>query len=117
MADLYAATLFPPTPSESVLGATGLDTSATLAEASANLAALHPQVQRNLAEIEYDWLAAVLERLFLILFRLGDNQIRMQTIDFLQFPLLPDVTGHQRDWPLLLVLHLRGFGREELINK
>ena len=80
MADLYAATLFPPTPSESVLGATGLDTSATLAEASANLAALHPQVQRNLAEIEYDWLAAVLERLFLILFRLGDNQMRIQTI-------------------------------------
>uniref|UniRef100_A0A1I8BKC5 Neur_chan_LBD domain-containing protein n=1 Tax=Meloidogyne hapla TaxID=6305 RepID=A0A1I8BKC5_MELHA len=27
-----------------------------------------PQIQRNLAEIEYDWLAAVIERMFLILF-------------------------------------------------
>lgn len=116
MADLYATTLFPPTPSESVLGATGLETSATLAEASANLAALHPQVQRNLAEIEYDWLAAVLERLFLILFRqriTGSKQIGLLV---LQFPLLLDVTGHQRDWPLLLVLHLRGLGREKLMR-
>ena len=35
------------------------DTGTTLAEASATLAALHPQVQRNLAEIEYDWWVCV----------------------------------------------------------
>uniref|UniRef100_A0A183CHJ2 Transmembrane protein n=1 Tax=Globodera pallida TaxID=36090 RepID=A0A183CHJ2_GLOPA len=49
-------------------GTAPTDTGTTLAEASATLAALHPQVQRNLAEIEYDWLAAVVERMFLILF-------------------------------------------------
>jgi len=49
MADLYAASIFPPTPAEM----SGPDTTAaTLAEASASLAALHPNVQRNLAEIE-----------------------------------------------------------------
>jgi hypothetical protein len=71
MADLYAASLFPPTPSETAMGGLqDLNTAATLTEASSKLAALHPQVQRNLAEIEFDWLAAVLERMFLILFRL-----------------------------------------------
>uniref|UniRef100_A0A914HK96 Uncharacterized protein n=1 Tax=Globodera rostochiensis TaxID=31243 RepID=A0A914HK96_GLORO len=79
MADLYAASMLP-TPAEpaafggggggtsSAGGTAPTDTGTTLAEASATLAALHPQVQRNLAEIEYDWLAAVVERMFLILF-------------------------------------------------
>ncbi|KAL3110445.1 hypothetical protein niasHT_019306 [Heterodera trifolii] len=81
MADLYAASMLP-TPAEPAFGAGAIgsggtcsaggaaatDTGTTLAEASATLAALHPQVQRNLAEIEYDWLAAVVERMFLILF-------------------------------------------------
>uniref|UniRef100_A0A183CB35 Neur_chan_LBD domain-containing protein n=1 Tax=Globodera pallida TaxID=36090 RepID=A0A183CB35_GLOPA len=66
MADLYAASMLP-TPAEPAAFAP-TDTGTTLAEASATLAALHPQVQRNLAEIEYDWLAAVVERMFLILF-------------------------------------------------